>query len=324
MEDNWDRRSELVKLDLGTINEMLRSVLGRHKVVAATILASGHVNTNYKLQVEDSEEALVLRVHTRDQHSCQKEFSLFKAVGEIVPMAEILYIEPTPSNFGFAYSVLKWVDGVLLDSVITSEDSSLVSQVARDIGGKLAAIGSYRFAQPGLLDQNLELEVPFTTTAESWLSFIQRCLFEGHASQQLGEEWTAQLWQYVNENVSQLAALTQESLLVHGDFKGSNILVREEVEGWRVAAVLDWEFAYAGSFLSDIGTLLRYNRRFNPVFESSFIAGFEQQGGKLPNEWKRTAGLLDLLNLCDFLNRPHGNEVMRQEVTQLIINTLKS
>jgi Cys-tRNA synthase (O-phospho-L-seryl-tRNA:Cys-tRNA synthase) len=52
--------------------------------------------------------------------------------------------------------------------------------------------------------------------------------------------------------------------------------------------------------------------------------GFEEQGGKLPEEWQRAADWLDLLNLCDFLNRPHLNELMKQEIIQLVSNILES
>lgn len=324
MEENWDRRSEVVRLELAKINEMVRPGLAGRKVVGAEVIASGHANTNYKLALEGSDEALVLRLYTRQENACLKEFNLFKALRDRVPMAEMVFVEPELSEFGFPYSVLKWVDGVLLDAVVGGKDEKIVGEVGRDIGRKLAAIGTYHFEQPGLIGQNLEMEVPFSSTADSWRSFIRRCLFEGEAGRHLGAVWTERLWQFVEEKVGLVEDLTRVNSLVHADFKGSNILVREEAGEWGVAAVLDWEFAYAGSFLSDIGTLLRYRKQFNPAFAPNFRAGFEEQGGKLPEEWPRAAGWLDLLNLCDFLNRPRLNELMKQEVIQLIVDTLES
>jgi aminoglycoside phosphotransferase (APT) family kinase protein len=322
VEENWGRISALVQLEPGQINEMLRPVLAGRKVVTAEVLTSGHANTNYRLHLSDSAEALVLRLFTRDPTACRKEYSIFAALHSTIPMAEILYIEPDPAVFGFAYSLNKFVEGTLLENLMLGGDDRAIAPVARELGKVLASLSAYRFEQPGLLDPELKVNVPFASNAESWLSFIENCLFKGYAGRHLGETRTAQLWQYVKESYSRLAALTQEISLVHADFKGSNILVRSEEAGWRVAAVLDWEFAYAGSYLSDVATLLRYRSRLNPAFVPNFAAGFEEQGHKLPDDWQRAAHLLDLLNLCDFLNRPQPDQAMSQEIIKLITETL--
>jgi aminoglycoside phosphotransferase (APT) family kinase protein len=111
--------------------------------------------------------------------------------------------------------------------------------------------------------------------------------------------------------------------LVHSDFKGFNILVRQVQRHWKVAGVLDWEFAFAGSPLVDIGNMLRYSHLHPPVFEKAFLNGYREQGGRLPAEWKRAAKLIDLLSLCEFLNAPAPRDGLVQEVTGLITGTLE-
>ena len=324
MEENTDRRVELVHLEVPTITEMLEPVLAGRKVKTATPITWGRANTNYQIELEDGEKAetIWLRLYTRDQSACLKEYNLYTALHDTVPMAEVLHIETDAAKFGFPYSVLEWVDGVHLDKVITQPDNVAAAQLGQELGATLAAIGAYRFKQPGLIDENLNIVVPFSDTTYSWLTFIERCLFEGHTGTHLGADWSQQLWEYVNENVALLANLPDETSLLHADFKGSNILVKEGEKGWQVAAVLDWEFAYAGSPLADMGPLLRYDAQYNSAFEPNFAKGFQEHSGQLPDDWKRIVRLLDLLNLCDFLNRPEVSPAMQNEISQLIFDTI--
>lgn len=323
MEDNWGRKSEVIKLDEATLRQMLKPVVSGRKVASFELLTTGKANTSYKVQLDGLAEPLLVRLHIRDQLSCQKEYNIFQALHSRVPMAEILYFEPSPANFGFPYSIIKWVEGQLLDHVFSSQDTAAVEQVAHSVGATLAAIGAYHFSQPGLIDHNLAISLPFSSTADSWAGFIRQCL-EGCTGQHLGESWSERLGHLVTETSPLLNQLPDTTSLVHADFKGPNILVHQAKEGWQVAAVLDWEFAYAGSPLSDVGTIMRHQNGFNPAFKQPFIDGFAGQGGKLPADWEKAARLLDLLNLCDFLNRPEPDTTMRLDVTRLITETIET
>ncbi len=90
-----------------------------------------------------------------------------------------------------------------------------------------------------------------------------------------------------------------------------------------MAAVLDWEFAMAGSPLLDLSILLRYADSLPPVFAESVISGYQDAGGALPREWKRTIKLLDLLNLCEFLSGPDPRDAMIADVTRLVQATVE-
>ena len=141
--------------------------------------------------------------------------------------------------------------------------------------------------------------------------------------QNLGATLTQRLWSFLNENAYCFDALDGARSLVHSDYKGFNILVRQVKGWWKVSGVLDWEFAFADSPLTDIGNMLRYSHLHSPIFESEFIHGYREQGGILPPEWKKLAKLVDLLSLCEFLNAPTPRNALRQEVTGLIVGTLE-
>lgn len=322
MEENWGRRNEVKVLDQATLQEILKPVAGKRKVTGWELLTSGKANTSYRVILAGQLEPVLLKLHIRDHASCRKEYNLYQKLHDRVPLAEILYFESSPAAFGFPYSLIRWVEGRHLDRVLAGQDDIAVEQVAFEVGQTLARLGEYPFEQPGLLDADLNVAIPFDSTALSWSSFIlQRCLVGDAVGRHLGKAWATRLARLVEDNTSFVAGLTGRSVLVHGDFKGPNILVRETGTG-RVAAVLDWEFAYAGSPLSDVGQVLRHQACFNPVFKPAFAAGYEQYGPKLPDEWEKAARLLDLLNLCDFLNRPDPDPTLKEEVVRLITGTI--
>jgi aminoglycoside phosphotransferase (APT) family kinase protein len=66
-----------------------------------------------------------------------------------------------------------------------------------------------------------------------------------------------------------------------------------------VAAVLDWEFAFSGSPLLDVGHFLRYERAAQPLREPQFSRGFVEHGGKLPEDWRHVVRVIDLTALAD-------------------------
>jgi fructokinase len=91
---------------------------------------------------------------------------------------------------------------------------------------------------------------------------------------------------------------------VHSDYNGKNLLALERGGRWSISAVLDWEFAFSGSPLTDIGNMLRFRDTYPPGFASAFIAGYREAGGKLPPDWREVSEALDLYALADFLTRP--------------------
>jgi aminoglycoside phosphotransferase (APT) family kinase protein len=86
----------------------------------------------------------------------------------------------------------------------------------------------------------------------------------------------------------------RNSCLVHGDFNPSNILVRDG----RIAAILDWEFAHAGTRWMDVGNLLRHC----PLGLRQHVrAGLISGGASVPPDWQARAELVDLSSALEFL-----------------------
>jgi aminoglycoside phosphotransferase (APT) family kinase protein len=102
--------------------------------------------------------------------------------------------------------------------------------------------------------------------------------------------------------------------LVHCDYNPKNLLAVRQDGRRTVTAVLDWEFAFSGSPLTDIGNMLRPRPAAQAGLAAGFIAGYREAGGRLPADWREISEALDLYALADFLTRPPDHRYRRQAV----------
>lgn len=322
MEQGWARRHEFVELDTATLTALVQPIFPGQWVVSASLLTEGLANTNYKLRVSGQDEDYVLRLYTRERSACQKEWDIYRLVHDRIPVPEMLHADPDGHAFGRPYSICRWVEGVKLATLLAEGDLTAIGQAAYATGATLAQIHSYAFPMAGFFGPGLTVAQPLGPLAESYLGYLADRLLVGQAGQRLGPELTRKLWQFSGRNAHVLDGRTKHSVLGHADYKGTNLLLKPTAAGWRMAAVLDREFAFAGDPLFDVGILFRYDASFPALFESGFVAGYREQGGSLPDDWRRLARLLDLVNLCEFLNTADRSGRLVTDVTDLIVATL--
>ena len=101
---------------------------------------------------------------------------------------------------------------------------------------------------------------------------------------------------------------------MHADYNPKNLLAVRRGGPWAISAVLDWEFAFSGSPLADIGNMLRPRPAVPADFTAGFIAGYREAAGRLPPDWREISEALDLYALADFLTRPPDHRYSGQAV----------
>jgi aminoglycoside phosphotransferase (APT) family kinase protein len=321
MEQDWGRRYEYVILEKSRIDSLLQPVFPGRTLDSVELLTAGKCNTNYKIKVSGHSESYVLRIHVRDPMGGERDRNIFRWIEERVPVPDVLYTTTGSEPGAISYTVMRWVEGILFSDILASKDETAIAECAYDIGFTLANIGSFTFTRAGFFGPDLTIIEEIEEAGI--LAYFEQFLFKGGAGENLGTALTRRLWSFLKDNANYFKTLEDARSLVHSDYKGFNILVRQVEEGWKVSAVLDWEFAFAGTPLIDIGNMLRYSHLHPPVFEREFIRGYREQGGVLPAEWKKVAKLVDLLSLCEFLNSPSPRDALRQEVTGLVLGTLE-
>jgi aminoglycoside phosphotransferase (APT) family kinase protein len=303
--------------DLDTFTALVQPEAPGGRVVAATPLAHGLANRNYRLDLAGAAEPLLARFYLRDPDSAEKERAVSALVRPAVPAPEFLHLGRAEAGSGRPYAIQRWIAGDLLQEVLPRADAAALRQLGQAVGATLAALAAHRFSVTGMLDARLQ-PIPWPETA---LDFIHRCLFAGQGAARLDEPTRRSVWRFVSANAGLIEGLAADSRLVHADYGARNLIMARHGEGWRVAGVIDWEFCHAGTPLFDIGILLRGAPR--PAFEQGFADAFRAGGGELPPDWRRVARFIDLVNLCDFLQRPDAPERLVAYARDLLLDTVR-
>lgn len=323
MAGGWDRRSPLLAVDTETLARLLAPRWPNARITSAELVSGGLANTNYRVTLAGQPDPVVMRFYTRDPQACAREAALLRHVAGTVPVPEALFVAPTAEHFTYPYSVLSWVDGTPLIDALADLAPDEATALAAALGEVAARIGSFTFAEPGFFEPDLSIREPLVIGPDGLRHYLREMLLEGVGGARLGQALTTRLLAQVEAHADDLAPLAGERSLVHADYKDGNILIRREPDGWRVTAVLDWEFAFAGASVFDLGSLLRREATLPSGFAAACVSAYRAHGGFAPPGWRRMTLLMDLLNLCDFLNGPDLRGAMFDDVTGLIRATVE-
>ena len=283
-------------------------------------LAGGIMNWNYRIRLADSAERFVLRFYDRMPASCAKETRQLELLGNDVPVPHVLFVNADGANGRPPFCVLEWIDGISLRELRRRGDDRGVADASYDAGRLLPRLMRHRFARTGLLDAGLNVtdgpftDAPLTAVIEH---FTASTLFRGRVDESL----RSRLYAFLRATES-LHDAPGTATLVHADFNSPNIFVRQTNGTWGVAAILDWEFAFAGSILCDVGNMLRYERDGRPRYEPHFSRGLADGGWEPPGQWLLRARLADLPALCELLARDDMPEAIVAELLDLLSGTI--
>ncbi len=290
------------------IDEPIRGWLSRNALPGqhirhARALTGGYSNANILL-VTDTGDRYVLRRYLH-HNTCAVEAALASRLAGTVPVAEVIAADPDGTAAGEPVMLSRFMPGDLVSTILPSLDSHQARELGHATGAVLAAIGTITFPRPGSFD-GPDL-IPSTDSMETDTdlpAFVDHCLRTGNADHALSPAEQQALRQHAAEAGSGLGAVHGSHQLVHSDFNPKTLLAADHHGTWTITAVLDWEFAFSGSPLSDIGNMLRFPDELPKTFADGFITGYRDAGGHLPSNWRELSQALDLFALADFLTRP--------------------
>jgi aminoglycoside phosphotransferase (APT) family kinase protein len=292
------------------ISRLARTVSPR-RVTRAERLSGGLSNSGFKIQLEGSDEPIVLRIYDRDRAACRKELDVLRLVRATVPVPDVIHAEPTGLEAGRPFAFLKYVHGMTFRELKATRDERAIQQASYAVGATLAAIGRHSLDSPEVKHDAERISESIDASLGSPLLIDRigvRLAAKVHA---LASTWTARL-----------SELGRERRLVHGDFRKQNVLVHRVGQEWRVAVILDWECAGCGSPLSDVGVFLRYEQPARPVAEPHFSRGFAEAGGHLDVRWSQLIRVVDLKGLCRILAAQELPPAIAREVKGLVAATV--
>ncbi len=269
------------------LESFLASAAGaaRVRVAALESMSGGAIQDNRRLtaEIEGGPFAgtldAVLRMDAPSRiaasHSRAREFALLRRAHRAgAPVAEPLWLCADAAVLGQAFFVMRRMPGIaaghrlVKDAEAGGWGESLVAQ----LGAALAAIHAIPVASPDLLFLSPPKESPALELVARYRDFLDD-LPDPAPAVEWGLAWLAR-------NAPPAAKI----VLCHRDFRTGNYLV----DGGRLSAVLDWEFAGLGDGDEDIGWFLAKCWRFGKVereaggvgSRETFLAAYEQAAGR--------------------------------------------
>ncbi len=300
MRESWQRDTAHPMPPESAVAALLARHLPGRALREMVPTTGGLANTNLRLRLADGGDVL-LRLWQRDGASAAKEVALLRRLAGIVPVPGVLGFEPAAGPLGPPAALLEFVHGETLAAALAHADPPARHALGRAVGAALAAIHAVPFPQRGFLSATLEVATPLDLGRAGLTGWLTTCLVEGAGRERIAPALRDALFALAEREGDRLnAGWAGGTCLSHADFNPTNLLVRPAGEGWTVAAVLDWEFAFAGGPAFDVAHLLR-----PPTGEDAdFLAGLAAATPDLPADWRALARLADLYAWADFLARP--------------------
>ncbi len=307
MRERWDRATPLIELDARALASLIQPAFPGRRISDFAPLAGGLANTNIRVRVEPDDMNLVVRLYVRDPAAGRKERALSALDRTRTHMPQMLHFDATNAITGHPYALIEWIEGRRLE--IANLDDG------RAAGAALAGIHSIAFPHFGIFDDDLSVTRPIDIGRSGLLAFLRTALLDRRGSERLGEQLTNSLFAFVAREGALLDSWPAPPTLTHGDFGATNLLIPD---GALAATVVDWEFAFSGNPLFDLGNLLRIA---SPDFERAVHAGYCGAGGELPARWREMARLADLTAWAEFLSRPNAGAALIEDARWMIART---
>lgn len=294
VETEWVRNEAHRTLDLEQAQDLL-TPLG-FTPQKLTLIAEGKVNTNFRVETADS--PLFLRLHHGADHVVDIEAGLAERLRDVVPVPRLL-------GRGDRFLVYEWLPGLSLEQALVKGENLPYNKIARDLAAARVALDGVRFPHFGFLNADLSAKHDWNTAVGAFFGYLRMKL----DPPTIDHAFAARMEEVVDHAEPRLREIEGLPVLVHGDFKPTNILVDEN----GLVGLVDWEFAHAGTRLSDVAQIVRHP----DALPEGFARTFGEDLG-LDDDAILLARTLDLANLVDLRSKYiHRNEVAQRDIERL-------
>ena len=250
------------------------------------------------------------------------EAAVMAAASRHVPVPRTLHVM-APAAVGGARPamVLEYVAGTPLSQVLSGREfnETSLADLGAEVGRVVARIGAVAFERRGFFaDENLSVhaERPWSQQLPELAETCMAAVPEARLDRATREAWV----DLCSAHAPALVSVDDHTRLVHADINPKNILVTRVRGGWRVDAVLDWEFSHSGCPYGDAANMARFADDYPAGFLDGFRTAFaDHQPTDLPliEDWAYLAGVLDMFALSDLVTRPVGHPIADQAARQI-------
>jgi len=270
-------------------------------IVAVRALTGGYHNANVLARTAAGHRYVLRRY--AEPAACAVEAALADRLAATpVPVPPVRLADPDGTLLGDPLLVSDFVAGTPGDRVLAAGTAADAAGLGAAMGETLAAIGSVRFAEPGFLGP--DLAVSGGPVATGLAEFVDGQLDGSNATVAFTAAEIDGLRALARRAAPLVETVRDEARLVHADYNPKNVLAARTADGWRLTAVLDWEFALSATPMIDVGNALRFAHERPTGYADGFVTAYRSAGGSLPDGWERLSRAMDLFALVQFLRRP--------------------
>jgi aminoglycoside phosphotransferase (APT) family kinase protein len=316
MEHRWERTYPFLKVENIIVNKLFEDILEEQNITNVIPIEAGCRTTNYIIETNKFKEKYILKIFFPTEQNYKREIKLLTKLKEYgcVPVPKIYKLSRHKDIKDREYAIYEYIEGKTIGQAIR-EGYKLEENFVREVARSLAKIHSYKFDKVGFLDENLKIREGLPPLISWYQNFI-----EDMAKKRLGKIIVDKIICTVKKNEKALAELDNNARLVHGDFQGTNIIIKDR----KLVGILDWEFVMAGHPLGDIGQFFRYEEYFDKGLIEAFKDEYDKVSDyKLIDNWYKISKLRDLVNLIQLVNTKENMPIKHRNIKKVIINTLK-
>ena len=240
------------------LGEVLRHLGGTTRISDVEVLQLGHHDAVLQLRVAVSSRRLVLKASgpgdTRPIDYERTAMVIARARAAGTPTPAVLAADTSCRAGPWRYLLLEHVEGLEWRQLHGRLDDAEVKAAHRQIASAVLAMQSVRFNSFGELDGLAQ------ATGDDLLTALRR-----RADLRIEDERDRDLFEYLLDREADLFQ-HQSSALCHDDLHHGNLIFQASPSGWRLAAVLDWDKAWAGPPDSDVARMSFWDDMTGPGF----------------------------------------------------------
>jgi aminoglycoside phosphotransferase (APT) family kinase protein len=247
------------------------------------------------------------------------EAAVMTAARQYVPVPQVLHVLPAPANQANQAPrpamVLEFAAGTPLGEVLSGDDAAdkkSMAELGAEVGRVFGRIGHVTFGRPGFFS-GADLTVGDMDPWSKQLPGMADTCMAATPDSRLDAGARLAWIDLCETHAPALKRIDGQARLVHADANPKNVLVSRAPDinsGWRVDAVLDWEFSFSGCPYADAANMTRFAGDYPAGFAEGFRDGFGSgQPGDGITDWAYLGHVMDMFALSDLVTRPAGHPV---------------
>jgi len=206
-----------------------------------------------------------------------KEKSETKGVSETeklsVPVPDIIHLETDVERLGYKFYIMSYVESKNLEEIWEQLNEEQKEKLTKQLANILKDIHSVTFEMFGSIE-DFDCPRRFYSFESMIRSSVRRSTRKLGTTDMVPIELLTNSLKFIEDNLEKLD-VEKSARLVHTDFNPTNIILdKNELNEWKIVAILDFEWSFAGNVIYDLFSTkeeLFSEKKFQEIFFEEYF-----------------------------------------------------